>query len=139
MNVTQRYLIFVNLKGSRFVHAVLTPDYYKIMIKECHRAPPGIYEESEYRVYSVPFTFTTLNEFLPFSLTDIGGLKLSAECKSKKDLALSKFHQECLAVYKKFELSPAGLWFDYINDNKEYSIEFKEIYERFKQMCISTT
>lgn len=139
MKAVERNLVFVNLKGSEFVHAVITPEYYEIMIKENHRAPPGIYEDSEYQTYSVPFTFTTLNQFLPFRMTTVGGFRLLAENASRKDRAIVRFHQQCLEIYHKYSLSPKELWFDYINDGEEYSKDFKEIYDEFRQLCISSS
>lgn len=139
MRSVERQLVFVNLKGSEVVHAVLTLEYYEIMIKQNHKSLPGIYEDAEYQTYSVPFTFTTLNQFLPFRMTSVGGFKLLAENAPRKDKALVKFHQRCLEVYHKYSLSPKELWFNYINDGKEYSQEFKELYDEFRKMCVSTT
>ena len=139
MKAVERQLVFVNLKGSEFIHAVITPEYYNIMIKENHRAPAGIYEDAEYQTYSVPFTFTTLNQFLPFRMTSVGGFRLLAENASRKDRAIVKFHQQCLETYHKYSLNPKELWFDYINHDKEYATDFKNIYEEFRQLCVPST
>jgi len=137
MRAVERPLVFINLQGSEVIHAVITLDYYKIMIKQNHRAPEGIYEDAEYQIYSVPFTFTTLNQFLPFRMTSIGGFKLVAENCSRKERAIVNFHQRCLEIYHKYSLDPTELWFDYINHSKEYSMEFKSTYDEFKQLCLS--
>ena len=139
MRAVERQLVFVNLKGSDVVHAVITPEYYEIMIIENYRALEGIYEDAEYQTYSVPFTFTTLNQFLPFRITTVGGFKLLAENCSRKERAIVNFHQRCLEIYHKYSLNPKELWFDYITHNKEYSTEFKNTYDKFKQLCISAT
>lgn len=136
MNAIERKLIFVNFKGSDFVHAVLTPEYYNIIIQEVYRAPVGIYEEAEYHEYNSAFTYTTLNQHLPFLLTPVGGFRLAAVSKSKREIAIVKFHQECLAIYHEYHLPANKLWFDYINDQAKYSIKFKDTYDRFTKDCI---
>ena len=140
MRSKEHELIFVNIKGSDYIHAVLTPEYYSMLIKNYDKAPEDMYGESEYQLYTVPFSFTTLNNNLPFRLSDNLNLFLMvSDYKNNKDRALVEFHLEAIEVYRKYQLPKNRLWFDYIDDGKEYSIEFKELYDRFKQMCISTT
>lgn len=127
---------YVSLQDCNTVHAVITPRYYDIVINEIYRAPPGIYEDSVYTLLSSPFTFTTLNDHLPFSVSHIGGLKLSSPPASKKSIALVHFHQSCLQLYREHCLSPDLLWFDYMVSTEVYADKFKETYDRFTKACI---
>ncbi len=138
LTVHEQIYVYVSIVDSGFVHAIITPRYYNIIINEIYRAPPGVYENSVYTMFSSPFTFTTLNEYLPFERSHIGGLKLRVNMAPKKTVALVKFHQACLQVYRDYNLSPDLLWFDYIKDSDSlYSAKFKGIYDQFLQSCIS--
>lgn len=138
VDLVEKSYVYVQFNDSDIIHAVITPEYYDVLKDRIHTAPPGIYEDAMYTKFYSPFTFTTLNAHLPFKYVSVGGFKLQAKSDSIRENAIVEFHQGCLAVYRQFLLSPTGLWFDYMNDNKEYSLYFKDLYDRFTKNCILT-
>ncbi len=128
MNSSSRDFIFTNVRKSIFVYSIMTPRYFEGLLRQMHRAPPAIYSDIEYVKYNCPFTFTSLTENLPFCLTPIGGFRMNATNLPPRDSQLLQFHRSCLAVYRKFNLSPSRPWFDYVDDNAAYSEELTAAY-----------
>ena len=129
--------VFVKIRGSDIVHAVISLSYYHSLIPLLDEAPKDIYEGVEYELVNSPFTFTTLNEHLPFKATEYG-LTMKAAGSSAKEKALTKFHLESIQIYKQFKLEPSTPWFIHAKVDNEASIKLKETYDRFKQSCILT-
>jgi hypothetical protein len=129
--------VIVKVSESDIVHAVISLSYYRALILVLDRAPPDIYEGVEYKLISSPFSFTTLNEQLPFKATEYG-LTMRASGSSVKEKALTQFHLESIRIYKQFNLEPSTPWFIHAEADTEASIKLKETYDRFKQSCILT-
>lgn len=134
--IEDREYVYVSLKDSDYVHAIITIPYYNALVST-NNSFDDIYKDTVYKTYKSPFTFTTLNENLPFKITTVNGFKLNATGASIKEHALTQFHLESINVYKEYNLDPTTPWFVYLEEEKDYSNDFKRTYERFREMCVS--
>lgn len=136
--IEEREYVYVSLKDSEYIHAVISIPYYTALMSVNNKFN-DIYKDAVYKIYKSPFTFTTLNENLPFKITSVNGFKLNANGASIKEQALTQFHLDSISIYKDYKLDPTTPWFIYLEEDKEYSNDFRRTYERFREMCISAS
>lgn len=127
---------FVNIKKYDNVIGVITENYYnKFIYNSCEL--PDYYNLFEYNPWHLPFSFTTLNQHLPFT-KESTGLKLSSNVIGIEYAAL-KFHLDIINVFKFNNLDANIFWYRHLNNIEELSkihATFEQEYRQFLQINI---
>lgn len=124
---------FVNVKGYNNIIGVITENYYKKFIYNSNKLP-HYYKLFEYKDVSSPFSFTSLNQHLPFT-NENTGLKLNSNVFGIEQNALT-FHLNIISIFKLYNLDTDIFWFDYIHKVEELwdiHATFTKEYRQFLQ------